>query len=275
MPAKTLFTTREAVIHAPLPNHGGTYTVIPHEYVINTAKEQLSKSGFSIKHELYKTTSSGEIAQGIYHLDHKQDPEMGMMFAWSNSYNKKVRFKCAIGAHVFVCMNGVISGNMGNYARKHTGTADQEAHDMIEQQIYRASEYFNQLVADKDLLKEKLLTKKVKAELIGRLFMEEEVITLTQLGIIQREMANPSFLYETDPDSAWSLYNHVTHALKESHPKQYLDDHQKLHNMFVDYFSGSNTNIIVPAVAAPKKSVIVEPAEARAYVGTSGRVVFA
>ncbi len=275
MPVKTLFTTREAVIHAPLPNHGGKYTVIPHEFVINKAKDELTNNGFVIKHELYKTTSSGEVAQGIYHLDHKQDPDMGMMFAWSNSYDKSIRFKCAIGAHVFVCMNGVVSGNMANYARKHTGSADQEAHDMIQYQISKAGEYFNQLVADKELLKEQLITKKVKAELIGRLFLEEEVITLTQLGIIQREMVKPSFMYEGDPDSAWMLYNHVTNALKESHPKHYLDDHQKVHNLFVDHFtSNASTSVLIPTVTTPELSFEPVP-EPRAYVAPTGRVVFA
>lgn len=238
MPVKTIFTTRDQIIHTALPDHGDTYTVITHDFIINKAMKELSKAGFVIKHELYKSTQNGQVAQGMYHLIHDgADPDMGMMFAWSNSYDKSMRFKCAIGAHVFVCMNGVVRGDMASYARKHTGDADQEASDMIDYQISMADKYFGQLVEDKELLFNQMLTKKTQAELVGRLFLEEKVVTLTQLGIIKREMDNPSFIYSSDPDSAWTLYNHVTHALKESHPERYLDDHQKLHNLFISEFS--------------------------------------
>ena len=257
MPVKTIFTTREQIIHTPLPVHGNTYTVIPHEFIINKAKQELSNAGFVIKHELYKSTQNGQVAQGMYHLDHTVDPDMGMMFAWSNSYDKSRRFKCAIGGHVFVCMNGVVSGDMANYSRKHTGDADQEASDMIDIQIARANEYFNQLVEDKNLLFNQLMTRKTQSELIGRLFLEEKVITLTQMGIIKREMENPSYMYSSDPDSAWTLYNHVTHALKDSHPERYLDDHEKVHNMFMSEF----TNKLIAKAPSTQNDFIFEKRE--------------
>ena len=34
-----------------------------------------------------------------------------------------MKFKCAVGARVFICMNGVVSGDLGNFSRKHTGGA--------------------------------------------------------------------------------------------------------------------------------------------------------
>lgn len=237
MPVKTIFTTREQIIHTPLPTHGDTYTVIPHEFIINKAKQELSNAGFVIKHELYKSTQNGQVAQGMYHLDHTVDPDMGMMFAWSNSYDKSRRFKCAVGGHVFVCMNGVVRGDMASYSRKHTGDADQEASDTIDYQVSMANRYFSQLVDDKNLLFTQQMSRKAQAELIGRLFLEEKVITLTQMGIIKREMENPSYMYSSDPDSAWTLYNHVTHALKDSHPERYLDDHEKVHNLFMSEFT--------------------------------------
>lgn len=246
MPVKTIFTTREQIIHTPLPSHGDTYTVISHEFIINKAKEELANAGFVIKHELYKSTQNGQVVQGMYHLNNTTDPDMGMMFAWSNSYDKSMRFKCAIGAHVFVCMNGIVRGDMANYSRKHTGSADQEANDMINYQISMANNYFNQLVEDKEKLIGKNVTKRVQAEIIGRLFLEEKIVTLTQMGIIKREYENPSFLYNSDPDSMWTLYNHITHALKESHPERYLEDHQKVHNLFMNEFNNNSSQVTIP-----------------------------
>ena len=119
MPTKTSYTTAERLTAVPLPNHGGRYSVVSHGHIISESKSQLSKAGFSIDKELYKMSLDGQMAQGIYHLKHGSDPDMGLMFAWSNSYNKMMRFKCAIGAHVFICANGVVSGDMANYARKY------------------------------------------------------------------------------------------------------------------------------------------------------------
>lgn len=270
MASKTIFTTREQIIHTPLPEHGNTYTVIPHEFIINKAKDELQNQGFKIKHELYKSTLNGQVAQGLYHLEHNVDPDMGMMFAWSNSYDKSMRFKCAIGAHVFVCMNGVIRGDMASFSRKHTGTADQEASDSIDYQISMAGKYFDKLVEDKTMLQNKLMTRREQAELIGRIFLEEKIVTLTQMGIIKREMEKPSYEYDSDPDSAWVLYNHVTHALKDSHPTCYLDNHQKIHSVFVDNFILGKTRVQIPA---PEPELSFDPIPEPVY--TNRRVVFA
>ena len=67
---------------------------------------------------------NAKVAQGVYHLASTEDEEMGMMFAWTNSYDKSTRFQCAVGAFVNVCSNGMLCGDMANYARKHTGKAD-------------------------------------------------------------------------------------------------------------------------------------------------------
>jgi len=180
--------------------------------------------------------------QGIYHLKHGSDPDMGLMFAWSNSYNKMMRFKCAVGAHVFICANGVVSGDIANYARKHSGTALTDVNSHIQSQIVRANEYYTNLIADKEMLKQVVLSRGDQASIVGKLFFEKEVITLTQVGIIKREMDKPTHSYNAHPDSAWSLYNHITLALKESHPLHFIKDHQMVHGMFIDQFGQLQSN---------------------------------
>ena len=236
MPSKTNFVDEAFVRSVALPTHGGRYTVIPHAYVIDTARAELATGGFQISSETYKTTKDGQIAQGIYNLVSTKDPDMGMMFAWSNSYNKMLRFKCAVGGQVFVCMNGVVSGDLANYKRKHTGSALNDVIGSVQFQLQNAQVYYDQLIQDKEMLKNVLLTKKQQGSILGRLFADEELLTLTQVGIVKRELDKPSFNYNADPDSAWSLYNHVTLSLKDSHPLHYLDDHQDVHSFFVNEF---------------------------------------
>jgi hypothetical protein len=248
MGANTQFVTEEIIRNAPLPNHGGRYGVISHGFIIDEARKELDNQGIGIVRELYKTNKEGQIAQGIYHLNVANDPEMGMMFAWSNSYNKMMRFKCAVGGQVFICMNGVVAGDLANYSRKHIGqTALTDAVNSIQTQIKSAYTHYNQLVQDKNMLKNINLTRKDQAALVGRLFADDEILTPTQTSIVKKEMYAPSHNYNCSNDSAWALYNHVTLALKESHPIHYLSDHQKVHNFFVNEFgqliTSTNQNV--------------------------------
>jgi hypothetical protein len=236
MPIKTGFTTEEYIKKVSLPQHGKSYTVIPHGYAIDKTKECLSEAGFEIKQELYKATLDGQVAQGMYHLNYGNDSDMGLMFAWSNSYDKSRRFKCAVGGHVFVCLNGIIRGDMASYVRKHTGSALIEAEQHIINQIANAKNHFELLVRDKDILKNIILSPAEKGTILGRLFAEQEILTLTQVGIVKREMDKPTFNYNCDPNSAWAMYNHITFALKESHPQTYLQDHEMLHEFFVNEY---------------------------------------
>lgn len=236
MPPKVSVYAEAAVRAVKLPNHGGRYAVVPHGDVIDNVKAELKAAGFTIMREQYKLSNEGNIAQGLYHLDYKSDADMGMMFAWSNSYNKTMRFKCGIGAHVFVCMNGVLRGDMGSYARKHSGTAYQDVVDEIKLQIQSAKEHYDRLLEDKTMLKSVTLSPRDRGRILGELFAKDEILTLTQVGIVKREMDKPSHNYNCDPNSAWAMYNHITLALKESHPSTYMADHERLHQYFINEY---------------------------------------
>ena len=222
-------TTKDFLVAAPLPNHGKTYTVIPHKDVIETTKALLDNNGFRITKELYRANMNAKVAQGVYHLASTKDEEMGMMFAWTNSYDKSTRFQCAVGAFVNVCSNGMLCGDMANYARKHTGKADHDIHAQISSQIKSADKYFDKLIDDKNQMRKIFLPKKQQAELVGRLFLDEEIIDASQVSVIKAEMKDPSYHYSADLNNAWTFYNHVTHSFKKSHPRTWMSDQVKFH----------------------------------------------
>lgn len=232
MAKRAVITTKEYLKAAVLPTYeGDTYTVIPHEFVIEETLKNLGSQGFSIKNELYRCNQNANIAQGVYHLDYSDDPDMGMMFAWSNSYDKSMRFKCAIGGYVFVCSNGMVRGDMGSWGRKHTGSADVETIDTIQTQISKAKEYYRQLVYDKETMKEIMVSDTVRAQLVGRLYFEEDLLNSEQLSIIKQQIQAPTYEYNAEKKSLWTLYNHITYSLRASHPKNWLD-HQRLVHWF-------------------------------------------
>ena len=229
MAVRTQDCTKEYLTSVALPTHAESYTVISHEFIINHTMEQLAIHGFSVEKETYRANSDGSIAQGVYYINYTKDPEVGLMFAWSNSYNKLMRFKCAIGGYVFICMNGVVAGDMGSWGRKHLGSADTETVKAIIEQISNADIHFDRIVADKDVMKKITITERKQAELLGILYAEYEILSSEQMSIVKQQMDKPSYDYNCEINSLWAFYNHVTHALKKAHPRDWMDDQRKLH----------------------------------------------
>ena len=258
MPKKIQQTTKANLISVPLPNHGTTYTVISHQFVIDYAYQALANAGFGIVDEEYRCTADGQIAQGIYKLNFNNDPELSMMFAWTNSYNKQVKFKCVVGAYINNSGSVMISGEVGSWVRKHTGTADTEVKDTIDQYISNAHMYYNQLCTDKAAMEVVSLNKRKQSQLLGVLFAEYEILTTEQASMIRDQMKRPQQVF-ANSDSLWAFYNFVTNALQSSHPKTWMEDQRILH-----YFIGTICDFSAPPqpVSAPVTNLstpVVDP----------------
>ena len=72
-----------------------------------------------------------------------------------------------------------------------------------------------------------------QSELLGRLFVEEKLIDSQQIGIVKSEIEKPSFNYGVDPDTAWMFYNNVTHAFKQTHPRNWMNYQSKFHKFMM------------------------------------------
>jgi hypothetical protein len=252
MPKKIQDCTKAHLISIDLPVHGDSYTVISHESVMDMSANALATAGFTIADEEYRATADGNIAQGIYRLTYNNDPELSMMFAWTNSYNKQVRFKCGVGAYINKTGTVMVCGDMGSWARKHTGTADEETLKTITDQITNAQMYYDQLVSDKNAMKDISMNKRKQAQMLGILFAEYQILTTEQASMIRQQMDKPSHVFE-DSNSLWAFYNYVTLALQHSHPKTWMEDQRILH-----YFISTINNFSAPApaVVAPVVAIV-------------------
>lgn len=228
--------SRSVLEHVKLPKKTVTYSPVPHKKVIDLTLQALDKAGIEVLDETYSSARNGRQATGRYKLAGGGDKEMLIELAWINSYDKSIPLGCAIGSNVIVCGNGMIRGDMGRFKRKHTGEIITEFEESIFASIDKAGETFKQLQVDRDKLKEITVTKRLCAELIGRMHIEQDIITATQVGIMKKELEHPTFDYKAD-GTAWQLYNHATVALKESHPQFHLAQHMDVHNFFTKEFS--------------------------------------
>jgi hypothetical protein len=256
MPRKIKDVTKDYLVGVPLPTHGSTYTVISHQSIIDYAYQELANQGFGIVGEEYRCTHDGQIAQGIYKLQFNSDPEMSIMFAWTNSYNKQIKFKCATGAYVHVNDTVMLPGEIGTYARKHTGSADTDTIASMQSQITNAMMYYNQLVLDKDAMKSITISSRKQAELLGVLFAEYEILTTEQASMVKQQMDKPSYFYNGGKDTLWAFYNHVTVALQQSHPRTWMEDQRMLHWIITNEFDLSTP---IPVAAMMDTTVEVDP----------------
>lgn len=248
MPRKIKDITRATLEAVPLPVYAATYTVISHKSIMDYALAEITAMGFTIEKEEYRATHDGQIAQGIYQLNYNSDTEMSLMFAWTNSYNKQIRFKCAVGGYVHANQSVMLCGEIGTYARKHTGTADADTIAMMKNHLTNAKMYYDNLVIDKEAMKLVSMSLRRQSEILGVLFAEYEILTTEQASIMRQQMDKPSYFYNGGKDTLWSFYNHATVALQQSHPRTWMEDQRMLH-WFITNEIGLTTPVVPVSVA--------------------------
>lgn len=240
MPKNILKTDAAELTAVPKPQNnitdGRSYVAVGHDFIINEVRKQLTNYNLEIKEELYISNLNGQVAQGVYHLNHSTDNELGLMFAWGNSYDKTMKFRCAIGGYVFVCGNGMIAGDMSNYGRKHVGEVKEQVSEHIESQIKIASKYYQQLIIDKNAMKQINLSDDEICKLLGKLYIKEDILTSSQLIMCKDQLENPAHDYGTDANCLWTIYNHITYTLKKSHPSKWMDAQKNLHKLIKNMY---------------------------------------
>jgi hypothetical protein len=221
------------LLKTELPTETKSYKPIIHQQLIDLTLESIHKAGFTLDKELYSTAKNGNIGNGRYTISNVADSEMQLQIGWQNSYDKSLSLKFALGTQVLICENGCVSGDYGAFKKKHQGSIQTFAPNAIIEYIKAAGEAFEKMQKERNRMKEIELTKRTKAELIGRMIIEEEFIQSTQLNIIEKEIKIPTYDYKA-PDTMWELYNYTTFAMKEIHPSLWMNNHIAAHNFFVN-----------------------------------------
>lgn len=242
MSTTTYNTTKGLIINADIPQQTRTYKPITNAQLIDLTLNSIEKAGFSLDKETYSMTQGGSIANGQFSIRNVADNEMQLQIGWQNSYNKTLSLKFAIGAHIFICQNGMVHGDMGCFKKKHQGSVQEFTPNAISEYIKQAGDTFQTMQIEREAMKQIEMTKRTKAELIGRMLIEEQFISSTQVMIMARELESPTHDYGA-PDSMWELYNYATFAMKELHPSIRMNNHIKAHSFFVN-----RSGVFVPTV---------------------------
>jgi hypothetical protein len=242
-------TTKEYILAAEVPTKTRTYKPVSHQQLIDLTLNSIVSSGFTLDKEIYSSYNDGRVANGRYTISNVADGEMQLQIGWQNSYDKTASLKFAIGTQILVCSNGCVSGDYGAFRKKHMGSVEEFAPTAITEYIKQAGDAFRKMQIEREVLKQIELTKRDKAELLGRLFLEEELISTMQMNIIAKEIEAPTFDYGA-PDSVWELYQYTTYAMKETHPRLWISDHIKAHNFFVNATGSVVTEMEIAEIIA-------------------------
>jgi hypothetical protein len=243
MKLATYNSTKDLLIKAEVPQQTRTYKPITHQQLIDLTLESIQSAGFTLDKELYSSTPDGQVANGKFTISNVGDTEMQLQIGWQNSYNKTLSLKFAIGAHIFICQNGAVHGDMGSFRKKHMGSVQEFTPTAITDYIKQAGDTFRTMQTERERMKQIEVSKRTQAELIGRLLLEEKLITTMQVNQIAAELTNPTYDYGA-PGSMWELYQFTTQTMKDTHPRFWINDHMQAHNFFVN-----ESGIIVPSVA--------------------------
>ena len=228
-------TMKQFLLDTPIPAQTSTYKPISHGQLMDTTLESLDKCGFILSKEIYTSSNNGMRANGKYHLRYGNDNDMGLMIAWQNSYDKKLSLKFGVGTHVWICENGLICADMGKFKSKHVGQVQQITPIELREAICKAGEEFEHMIAQKQRMKEIEVSERVRAELLGRMFLQDAIITSTQLNIIKNQIDNPTYDYG-HPDTLWELLNHTTYAQKSMLPDTWMQKSMDTHRFYTSEY---------------------------------------
>jgi len=232
---KNWSTTRDFLIGIVPPVKTESYTPIPHTVFLDEIKEAVESKGHKITEERYLHAANGNIISGVYKISDDRDMDLMPSITFTNSYNKMVKASIRCSALVLVCKNGMMGATEhGSYTRKHTGKALEEFRKRLDAAVGSIDAEFQRLIKNKEEMKEIKITKKIIAQLVGDMYINEQMITSNQLSLLKEEILHPTLFKE---NSLWDFYNNVTGSLRENHPMNYTNQHIKFHAYISDKFN--------------------------------------
>jgi hypothetical protein len=243
MPERITDQTEMFVRSVQIPEQTKTYTPVSHGDVIDELRRCLLERNLVSFKERYTTAKNGQEVFGSWMLKGINDPielvqagDQVLNISFVNSYNKHLKLSLVPGIATVICSNGMMDRSaVAIFDRKHTGDIQLEFPIFIQNSIADLETLYNKVVGQFTKLKEVQLNKKLMSELAGRLFIEHDIITSEQMGILKREIEKPSFIQFT-PENAYSMYQHVTYALRNSHPSEIIEKYINTHEFFEQEF---------------------------------------
>jgi len=223
-----MHVTREELKQVTVPKETKTYVPVSHGSIIDLVSEELDKRKLKITSETYSANRGGQQMFGNFTIA-GGNKEQDMNIGFRNSYDKSMQIGMVAGSRVIVCSNMMFSGDFKSVHMHNAGIKD-ELEKIVTLTVDSLEVNFKQIQKDTKKLKSVKVNKSKIAEVLGTMFLHEDIITTTQLSIIKNELV---FQENFKDETMWDIYNHTTESLKKSPVTRLVNDHIKAHEFFM------------------------------------------
>lgn len=236
MPIKLSKVTREDVVSVALPTNGN-YSPVSHLEIMTITEKLLAMHNLSIakakNEELlqFVGANGNEIVAAYYVLDTQANSDLEMIFCWVNSYNRSIKFRCAVGCRI-KGTNSVIIPEFYTVSR-NTGHLKSEIETLILNLVKEAHLIFNKLVEEMNAFSLIGINRKALGSTLGVLFFDMSLFTAHQASSLHKTLSEDF----SDPLIEWdmkSLYELIAVTSYNAHPKVWLDVHSKIHQTLLN-----------------------------------------
>ncbi|MEY2869771.1 MAG: hypothetical protein RIR01_2273 [Bacteroidota bacterium] len=225
--------TEEYLRAVELPENTKSYTRIPHGAIIDQMRASIEKENLEVEYELYKGSSLGQEALGFIHIKSTLDSEMGMTFNWTNSYNKKLKFGCSVGAFIYdLNVPFIYADNTITWSRKHTGTANIETKIVVEEMIAHSEEHFRNIIKMKKAFTAIELSDEDMAGVLGEMFFAKDYFGPEQANLVKAEIQKPKYNY-THKGTLWHLHQMLMVSVVDSDPTKWYSQQIKINTYLI------------------------------------------
>tara|TARA_Y100001973_G_C5209214_1_gene344240 strand:- start:20820 stop:21575 length:756 start_codon:yes stop_codon:yes gene_type:complete len=223
--------TLEEIKAVALPEKTDTYQPVAHEEVISYVLNELSDKlpQFKLQDINYGLSQKGQCLFGMATFSNG-NKYMGPSIAFRNSYNKEFSLGFAFGSQVFVCANGMFTGDIV-VAKKHTTNVWSSMREVMDVEIANVEKSYKKLETDVSAMKEIAMPTDEGFKALG-LLRGKEVLTPRVFEKAMKEFIEPTY-YEHKDGTALQLYNACTEGLKlETNPARAMSQRILLHDEF-------------------------------------------
>jgi len=197
------------------------YKGIQHGELVEVIQTQLDRHDIKVVSQTWYPNGpdlqrlSGSMELDIPGLDPIEGTRFSLGVQHSNLGDHSLKF--AVGAKIFICSNGMVSGD---YTLKHKHTKNL---DLMESIGIGIDTYVNK-VQEIPLMVNQMKESEMRAEDVDRNLMQagrEGLLSWSRIGQADKEYRKPTFA-DHDEQTAWGLYNAFTYTIQKMPPHYHI-----------------------------------------------------
>jgi hypothetical protein len=257
MPIKIASCEAADLCSAQVPNLG-TSTPPSYQFIIDSVRKHVKDNGLEIVEEKYRACSDKSFASGVYILNAPgmtANPEYSLVFAWSGSYTKLLKFHCGFGImfNNYVHPNSYIIPELGiKYVSRYKGTPDAITNSLITSQFLNYRMIYDGLVSQLETMGNIKIDKHNTARIMGSMYFD------SLLNNYQLTALTSRLNYGDDSQTYKSVCKSLFSTMYDIHPRFWLAAQSKVYTvleqeiqLFNNYVTGGNMILNEPVVTEP------------------------